>query len=552
MYVLDEILITSDLSFSWLFVVIEVPLTIHMLAHCRTRQALKSSSLQWIVYCWLFSAKVLLLYFNVLFDLEEKTFAEEEKEARSKRIRVMMVITPFYYTLLTFRTLRELLRKADSRPATSSGPSQQIHRDRQRSERVTLDIVLLQDMLWHVVIDMIDMMQMMSTMVRPADSQNGIGLSLVDQFPSEVANMSKCAGVFVFLGFLFHQQSFPSFGIAGPGGITPAQASRADASHTGSSLAMQTSSSFAMRGTASTVASNAGAPAQSAEQEDNFDVVKARKRSAMVSILLIDLPFFVIRTYLYSLTLMVDATSQESSGMQGNSTNVPTIEIEATKKAQLDKWWIKNALCLLLQATQLRFVQQAEMEQSQNLQLRDAHQVAAYRRIRRRRRMPQDPHLRRAWEEADIEKNSRGRHVEEAVATASALHPSPTGEKTATDASLLPVAADAESANAVRFNSGDSDDPNSGSSPRSLEVGVLPDDESADPGRKRARIGRYGRLLVNLPCIGGCIRRRRCCAPSSVLLHALMGLAAGWLIAKQDFHHAQELLLHSMGTYQLS
>eukprot|EP00439_Symbiodinium_sp_Y106_P035888 s1445_g4.t1 len=63
----------------------------------------------------------------------------------------------------------------------------------------------------------------------------------------------------------------------------------------------------------------------------------------------------VLRTYIYVLALSIP------------DTQVVFLEGQEVPRPQLDKWWVKNVLCMMLQAMQLRFVQQAESERSQSL-----------------------------------------------------------------------------------------------------------------------------------------------------------------------------------------
>merc|ERR1719454_1542804 len=108
----------------------------HMIANYVSRQALKSSSLQWIVYCWLFSAKSLMMYYHVIPD---------SKQGYSVRSIVsLMCLTPLLYMLWTFRALRQLFRRADNDMGKNKG---KIDADQKRKKRehVTLDVVLLLD-----------------------------------------------------------------------------------------------------------------------------------------------------------------------------------------------------------------------------------------------------------------------------------------------------------------------------------------------------------------------------------------------------------------------
>ena len=151
-----------------------------------------------------------------------------------------MWLTPLFYAVLTFRTLRQLF-KSDTDDA---------YHPRRRSNSVTLDAALLQDMVWHTVIDMIDIVNMM--FMDSAEQNEGASTQFLSYtYPDEVRRIQIAAGTFIILGLFFHQQSYPTVRCIG------------------------------------------GSKSQESEAPD---VVKARKRSAIISILLVDLPFFTIRT----------------------------------------------------------------------------------------------------------------------------------------------------------------------------------------------------------------------------------------------------------------
>lgn len=555
---MDYVLIKHEIPETYLFICLEVPLALHMIANRVSRQALRSSSLQWIVYSWLFSAKILVLYYHVLPNLKQ--------DYGMRSIVSLMCLTPLFYMLLTFRALRQLFHKADSAAVTSGGEgSAGKSRGRRKREHVTLDVVLLLDMLWHVVIDMTDMLTI-TFWAQPSDERDGLGSALVDKFPDEIAAISACAGAFVFLGFLFHQQSFPSIGIANNTASSEPRTSIDVANGSSStSLAVKTVESVrSLRLNRLWQGANDSFTDQSQVAENgSIDVVKARKRSAMVSIMLIDLPFFVLRTYIYSLTLtlqggatlsQVDVVNPLVNLTTTNATSLIDVafgigdlafgstKIETTRKPQLDKWWIKNALCLVLQATQLRFVQQADVEQSQNLQWRDVHHAAEYKRMRRRKKMPQDAHLKKAWEEADSKLHKQD-YVQGAVALATQVSPSRIG------------VLQAEMGDTPAFGAKPAS-PSGALSPSSMEAGghsSTPQVGGRKPSAEKKELPQ--KVVFWSRCRGrcsNCVRAvlqsgRRCCYPSEVLLHALIGLVLGWLVAKHDFLQAHAMLLRSLG-----
>lgn len=183
----------------YLYYFVEASVTLHMASHLRASSAVQNGGLQWIVYCWLLFTKIYVFYFHLMpvLDYEEM-----------RALVSSLCLTPVLYLVLTTRTLQQLFDQSEKWEGGTTSKS--------RREHVTLDVVLLQDMVWHVVIDMIDMLNVMF-LARPEDPKDGIGQSLIDSYPSTVRNISRTAGVFACLGFLFHQQSFPSISFAAAG-----------------------------------------------------------------------------------------------------------------------------------------------------------------------------------------------------------------------------------------------------------------------------------------------------------------------------------------------
>lgn len=484
---------------------IELALLVHMLRHAQSSQAIRDGSLQWIVYSWLIATKCCLLYFWVLnkaaaFHSILGVFGGDGGSA----FFVLLYLTPVFYCILTFRTLRQLFTVSDDDDVLPGFSGRFSSRRRDRQEHMTLDVVLLQDMVWHVVIDMIDMNSLMKEFsARSMEKQGSVSDARID-----APSVRAAVGVFITLALFFHQQSFPSCSVISPEAANFTKDTREswsdNVTNTGTIV-----SDFPLGHLNSTLQSQRPPPVKAVE-EHYADVVKARKRSAIVSIILVDLPFFVIRTYIWSIaanaTLDDDAERKESS------------------RPVLDKWLVKNMLCMLLQAMQLRFVQQADLERSQSLKWWerggksfrgefDAH-------FRRRKRCKQDPHLRQVWQEMDRSK------LEAAMAAAGSI----------SDLNL----PDATDSWGTPHGSEDESDAASSKVPNQQEGNV----DSVTFKKRRARS--FWACCCTRTSHGRC----RCCScdcSHSVVLHAVMGLVLGWLTAKVDFEQAFSDLKYTLG-----
>jgi len=365
-----------------------------------------------------------------------------------------------------------------------------------------------------------------------ADPSNGfVDAALLEEFQPQIDRVRTVVGVFIALALFFHQQSFPSCAFVGGSAQASADAGRASGAE-----------------------KDGASRAKKAAQEQYADVVRARKRSAIVSIILVDMPFFAIRTYVWALSL----SSLHRGGSMFNSTITGILwpqydgYEETPGKSQLDKWWVKNILCMLLQAMQLRFVQQADLERSQSLRWweRGRMDVDAGS-ARRRHRNAADPSLRRAWEEMYSDRNK----LEAAMAAAGGI-PAPAeatdggGGGAATSACAEgPAAAAAVDALSDSADGGASAD---AAAPASSAATGAPGRPAADAEARKRRPSRLRRCLVACCCC--CCRREgrrcRCCScdcSHSILLHGLMGLVLGWLIAKVDFSQASTDLALGLG-----
>lgn len=417
----------AAIEWLWIVFLAQLVLFLHLIfTNVTSRQS--HGGLQWIVYCSIIAVVAGILFFDTLpqmqrIEWENDTLIQLDLLSSRSLITVMW-LTPLFYAVLTFRTLRLLFQ----RPTDLTEAENQNQR-----KSATLDAALLQDMVWHTVIDMIDIVNMM--FMDSAEQSEGASTQFISQtHPEEVRRIQIAAGAFIILGLFFHQQSYPSIRCIG------------------------------------------GAKNQESEAPD---VVKARKRSAIISILLVDLPFFTIRTYIYTLALSMPNTS------------VLVIDGKEVHRPQLDKWWVKNILCMMLQAMQLRFVQQAEQERSQSLRWWDVRSRQADLSSQvsiRRKGLNYDANLLNAYQARHMPQNK----LEYAFAELGALNDM--SPSTTQAASTVP-----------------------GDGAEELDDGVEP---------RRCRF------------------RCRCCCRScwsksitsfSIFCHTVMGLVLGWFIAKVDF-----------------
>eukprot|EP00419_Tripos_fusus_P037847 CAMPEP_0172786834 /NCGR_PEP_ID=MMETSP1074-20121228/206145_1 /TAXON_ID=2916 /ORGANISM="Ceratium fusus, Strain PA161109" /LENGTH=599 /DNA_ID=CAMNT_0013623849 /DNA_START=242 /DNA_END=2042 /DNA_ORIENTATION=+ len=146
---------------AWVLVtlVVELPLLAHMLWHWRGEAAYRSNPTTWLGYCWVHAGKVVVLFVRVMprlpNQLGQQLLKENEVQDLFGLLQVdftqlfsptmlgnLLYITPVVYALLMFRTSRAIFGKF--------------------SNNVTLDLILHYDLLWHVVIDMVDQVDMLS------------------------------------------------------------------------------------------------------------------------------------------------------------------------------------------------------------------------------------------------------------------------------------------------------------------------------------------------------------------------------------------------------
>lgn len=597
----------SNIASVIVFIIAEVGLICHMVLHGSPAQVVRSGSLQWIVYSWLISAKCGVLYYLVMPD---------GTELHSRIIS----LTPVLYCIVTFKTICHVFRGSEggrnSQAKRSTSQPQSLRGagglGRDWNEHGTLDVILLQDMVWHVFLDFVDITRMIDYM-----TQDKLSPVMLKRYGAQVETCSMVTGVFVILALFFHQQSFPgTIYLAGPDSAASA-ASNSEASPRRERLAgmlpelslgtasismtmCDFRSNMTHTGTTGTVTEPFGQAQRQQQQhqrrrdavpapEYRVDVVKARKRSAIVSILLVDLPFLSLRVlmYLYGYWSFVQRDEAEAGekgitnhyevGVTTNSTAgidlgsgllIPALfdpggtasngasggdGTASHLEPQFEIFMLKNLVCLLLQAMQLRFVQQADLERSQNLKWMDVHQSessATHSVARRRQKVKgpvKDPSLRNAWDDWDRLKRTGRREVD------------------VVNVDSIVEDEEEEMRRHVSDQTG-----NSPLVPRHQSVGIFASVDSfsraLSPVASERTLsstsevseeaqGLRGYLCGALMCCCCCSRQRHqqglgrrcvrrcfsCDCSKSIFLHIIMGIVLGWLIAKVDFDQMFEI-----------
>ncbi|CAK9107579.1 unnamed protein product [Durusdinium trenchii] len=135
---------------------VDVPLLLHLAWFWRVECAYRAAPTQWFCYSWVHAAKVVVLFCRVMPRLASATPSVSEEFLRGSDFSInasyfqdlfsptmlanLLLITPVFYALLMFRASKAIFGSL--------------------SKRVTVDLIMQYDMLWHVVIDMVDQVDM--------------------------------------------------------------------------------------------------------------------------------------------------------------------------------------------------------------------------------------------------------------------------------------------------------------------------------------------------------------------------------------------------------
>ncbi|CAD7941936.1 unnamed protein product [Amoebophrya sp. A120] len=319
---------------SWTFVVFDTLLFLHILFSRGTVS--RNGSFQWICYCWINAPKYTLFYFVIMPSLRSKqgVFGPQVMTYSVANFAII-------YALLMFRSFTEL------------------HVGR----KITIDTMMHTDMAWHCTVDFVDVIHMFDfapgqrgnsaiQVQRPygqaplaEDEAVGMELDTFYGIPTGQAQaMSTAAGIFICCALFFHQQSFPGT----PWRQDPSEELYRAATRTARSGGAAPGSLARPGGLVASAAANATKTVGKAKrglfapgplsQVHGVNMMKARKRSALVSILFVDLPFLILRGLHYYLSP------------------------EETRS--IETLTLKNLVCLILQAVALQAVQQVELQSS--------------------------------------------------------------------------------------------------------------------------------------------------------------------------------------------
>eukprot|EP00392_Amoebophrya_sp_AT5.2_P004621 g4629.t1 len=332
-----------------LFMVLDTLLFLHILLS--KGSVSRNGSSEWIVYCWINAPKYALFYF-------------EEGVVGPAILTYSVANFAIIYSLLMFRSFTELFV----------------------GRKITIHTMLHTDMAWHCTTDFVDIVHMFSyapstnstnfTQLEARLAEEGsaeVPIALmagavpttISPFvgipTSQAEALSVTAGVFIFLALFFHQQSFPGtpWREEEPTLLLQHQIDQQDQENREQKQqqapyrpAAREMSATAHRRRSRHDGMNPQKEPHAHQQRQqnqqpqayqhstnlNVNVMRARKRSALVSILFVDLPFLILRAVRY----------------YWSPEDLRSIETMT----------LKNLTCLILQAVALNSVQQVELQSS--------------------------------------------------------------------------------------------------------------------------------------------------------------------------------------------
>ncbi|CEM31522.1 unnamed protein product [Vitrella brassicaformis CCMP3155] len=173
--VLDFYLVTNWAELSLLFVLLDAPLLLKFLLNWDLSKAAEKGAVIWIFYSWMFSVKLILLYFKVNEKLDETNFWGPNI------LYAVLLLTPVIYVLMMLRSIKQLFGSM--------------------SKVISISTMMHADMMFHVVLDLVDIAAAFQ-----------YSLLLPEQVDSKVPWMRNTIGAFIFLGVFFHSYSFSGQG----------------------------------------------------------------------------------------------------------------------------------------------------------------------------------------------------------------------------------------------------------------------------------------------------------------------------------------------------
>lgn len=179
--------------------VVDVPLLIHLAWFWREQSAHRAAPTQWFGYCWVHAAKVVVLYCRVMPRLPSTVTPEAalkgtdfsfdsvyfENLYSPTVLANLLLITPVFYALLMFRTSKAIFGSL--------------------SKRVTVDLIMHYDMLWHVVIDMVDQVDMFYY----ARLAEWVGKDALDNHRNSLVMIQTVVPFLLFFSIVLQAQALP-------------------------------------------------------------------------------------------------------------------------------------------------------------------------------------------------------------------------------------------------------------------------------------------------------------------------------------------------------
>jgi len=182
-----------------LTLVVDVPLLIHLAWFWREQTAHRAAPTQWFCYCCLHAAKVVVLYCRVMPRLPSTVTPQAtlrgadfsfdsvyfENLYSPTMLANLLLITPVFYALLMFRTSKAIFGSL--------------------SKRVTVDLIMHYDMLWHAVIDMVDQVDMFYY----ARLAEWVGKEALSTHRNSLVLIQTVVPFLLFFSIVLQAQAFP-------------------------------------------------------------------------------------------------------------------------------------------------------------------------------------------------------------------------------------------------------------------------------------------------------------------------------------------------------
>jgi len=196
---IDYFLVQYMSSAVLLTMIVDVPLLIHLAWFWRVECAHRAAPTQWFCYCWVHAAKVVVLFCRVMPRLTSATPTEDglrgsdfsidrayfEDLYSPTMLANLLLITPVFYSLLMFRTSKAIFGSL--------------------SKRVTVDLIMHYDMLWRVVIDMVDQVDMFYY----ARLAEWVGSDALDKHRPSLVLIQTAVPFLLFFSMVMQAQAFP-------------------------------------------------------------------------------------------------------------------------------------------------------------------------------------------------------------------------------------------------------------------------------------------------------------------------------------------------------